>query len=244
MVTRKRQGAEKTGYHHGDLSRALRALAVRLIAENGVDAFSLSQAARLLGVTPSAAYRHYADKSALLKAVCIDGFHALGHRWLELMAVHVATIDSSPQSVSLARFSAGADAYFLFALENPMLFRLMYGPFGTGANDWTLFTDPGEFNPYAILGQTLDELVQAGVVSAGARVNGEVVAFSAIHGVAELAISGAFGRLSEVQLWGQLEQVKRNLLLGLRNEEVLVAPPTRSHVDPQSKRRTLRRALT
>jgi AcrR family transcriptional regulator len=198
----------------------------------------------MLGVASSAVYRHYADKSALLNAICLDGFYLLGKRWLELMDSHVAEVDSSPQSVSLARFSAGADAYFLFALEHPVLFQLMYGPFGTGSEGWTLFTEKAPLNPYTILGNALDELCDAKVISQRARVNAEVSAYAAIHGISCLAVSGAFSAMSEAQLWGQLEIVKSNLLGGLRNEELLVAPKTQVHVDPLSKTKRLKRSFT
>jgi AcrR family transcriptional regulator len=218
-------------------------LAVELIAKNGVDGFSMRQAASMLGVAPSAVYRHYTDKSALLKAICLDGFYTLGKQWLELMDSHLAGVDSSPQSASLARFSAGADAYFLFALEHPVLFQLMYGPFGTGSADWTLFTEKAALNPYTILGNALDDLRDAQVISERARANAEVLAYASIHGVACLAVSGAFGGMSEAQLWEQLEVVKSNLLAGLRNEDVLVAPKTEVHIDPQSKAKRLKRSF-
>ncbi|MDA9218759.1 TetR/AcrR family transcriptional regulator [Burkholderiaceae bacterium] len=244
MPTKKSKSAKRTSYHHGDLSQALKNLAVDLIAKNGVDGFSMRQAAGMLGVAPSAVYRHYADKSELLKAICLDGFYLLGKHWLDLMDTHVAQVDSSPQSVSLARFSAGADAYFLFALEHPVLFQLMYGPFGTGSEGWTLFTEKAPLNPYSILGSALDELRDAQVISERARVNAEVLAYAAIHGVSSLAVSGAFRSMNEAELWEQLEVVKSNLLGGLRNEDVLVAPKTEVHIDLQSKAKRLKRSFS
>jgi AcrR family transcriptional regulator len=230
-------------YHHGDLSQALKDLAVDLIAKNGVDRFSMRQAAGMLGVAPSAVYRHYSDKAELLKAICLDGFYALGKQWLALMESHVAEVDSSAQSASLARFSAGADAYFLFALEHPVLFQLMYGPFGTGSPGWSLFTVKAPLNPYTILGNALDELRDVHVISDKARANAEVQAYAGIHGVACLAVSGAFSGMSEAQLWQQLEMVKSNLLSGLRNEDVLVAPKTVVQVDPASNAKSIKRSF-
>jgi AcrR family transcriptional regulator len=244
MTKKKIEPAQRTSYHHGDLSQALKDLAVDLIAKNGAESFSMRQAAGMLGVAPSAVYRHYADKSTLLRALCLDGFYLLGKQWLDLMDCHVADVDSSPQSASLARFSAGADAYFLFALEHPVLFQLMYGPFGTGSEGWTLFAEKAPLNPYTILGNALDELRDTQVISARARFNAEVLAYASIHGVACLAVSGAFVGMTEAQLWEQLELVKSNLLSGLRNENVLVAPKTAVRIDPVSKTKKLKRSFT
>jgi AcrR family transcriptional regulator len=237
------KATSRTSYHHGDLSQALKDLAVDLIAKKGVDGFSMRQAAGILGVAPSAVYRHYADKSSLLKAICVDSFYLLGKQWLNLMDSHVAAVDSSPQSASLARFSAGADAYFLFALVHPMLFQLMYGPYGTASTGWTLFAEKAVLNPYTILGNALDDLRDVGVISGHARINADVVAYAAIHGVACLAVSGAFSGMNEAQTWEQLELVKRNLLSGLRNEDVLVAPPTEVQIDPESQMKRLKRSF-
>ena len=54
------------GYHHGDLKNALRDAASMLIAERGVEAVSLREISQAAGVSHTAAYRHYADKQALL----------------------------------------------------------------------------------------------------------------------------------------------------------------------------------
>ena len=63
---------EREGYHHGDLRNALLEAAVRLVAQKGPEGFSLREAAREVGVSPAAAYRHFADKLALLTALAAD----------------------------------------------------------------------------------------------------------------------------------------------------------------------------
>jgi AcrR family transcriptional regulator len=76
----------RDAYHHGDLRNALVASAVRLIEASGPGAFSLREAAREVGVSANAAYRHFDDKSALITAVAADGFARLAERMRRAMA--------------------------------------------------------------------------------------------------------------------------------------------------------------
>lgn len=104
-------------YHHGDLRAALLDAADALLDQGGDGAVSLREAARMAGVSPTAAYRHFADKEALLAALALRGFEAFGAS----MAAAVARGDVSPHV-------ARGRAYLLFALARPGRFRLMFGP--------------------------------------------------------------------------------------------------------------------
>ena len=56
-------------YHHGNLKEVLLEAARKLIEEHGAFGFSLTEAARLAGVSPAAPYRHFRDRDALLAEV-------------------------------------------------------------------------------------------------------------------------------------------------------------------------------
>src|SRR5712692_4193754 len=71
-------------YHHGDLRRALVQEAVRTIQARGADALTLRAVGQKLGVSRTALYRHFADKSALLAAVAGEGFHTLRVQLVEV----------------------------------------------------------------------------------------------------------------------------------------------------------------
>src|SRR5689334_8819327 len=47
------------GYHHGDLKRALVDAGLALLEESGVDAVRVREAARRVGVSPAAPFRHF-----------------------------------------------------------------------------------------------------------------------------------------------------------------------------------------
>ncbi|MBL4557132.1 MAG: helix-turn-helix transcriptional regulator [Rhodobacteraceae bacterium] len=64
------------GYHHGDLRAALIDAAKALIAERGVDGFSLRAAARQAGVSAAAPAHHFGDARGLLTAVATGAFDA------------------------------------------------------------------------------------------------------------------------------------------------------------------------
>src|SRR5262245_13473015 len=64
----------RSRYHHDDLRRALIDEAMRTIHHEGVDALTVREAGQRLGVSRTALYRHFSDKSALLAAVARDGF--------------------------------------------------------------------------------------------------------------------------------------------------------------------------
>ena len=64
-------------YHHGNLRGALLDAAERTVRERGVQALSLRELAREIGVSHGAPRRHFPDRQALLDALAESGFERL-----------------------------------------------------------------------------------------------------------------------------------------------------------------------
>ncbi|MGV0869073.1 TetR/AcrR family transcriptional regulator [Corynebacterium kalidii] len=110
-------------YHHGNLRQALIDAAVEMLEQG--ENFSLRAVARWAGVSQTAPYRHFSDRSKLESAVAAQGFRALGE---ELFAGREAP--SRPED--LPDFAVG---YVRFAVERPRMFRLMFGSECDDEND-------------------------------------------------------------------------------------------------------------
>src|SRR5690242_18462131 len=69
----------RSTYRHGDLRRALLEAGIELARSGGPDAVVLREATRRAGVVPNAAYRHFANRDALLQAVRAAALAALAN---------------------------------------------------------------------------------------------------------------------------------------------------------------------
>ena len=105
----------RSTYHHGDLRTALLTSAMEMLEQG--EPFSLRAVARRAGVSPTAPYRHFADRDALESALASQGFRDLKADLLEGRELPTTAAD-------LAEFGV---AYVDFALRRPALFRLMFG---------------------------------------------------------------------------------------------------------------------
>jgi AcrR family transcriptional regulator len=114
-VSTSKRSAPKA-YHHGDLKTALLQSAAALLDEGGEAAVSLREVARRAGVTPTATYRHFENKEAMLAALAVQGFDAFTQAMRD-----AATGSPEP-------FTAMGIAYVRFAADHPSMFRLMFGP--------------------------------------------------------------------------------------------------------------------
>lgn len=181
----KAMSVPKATYHHGDLRNALVEEAARAVREGGEDGFSLRETARTVGVSPNAAYRHFAGKAALLTAVAVTGFEELARRMGR--AARSAAARSADEPEALARFKATGRAYVEFALAEPEVFRLMFGPHGLRriADGDAEAPQP---SPYVLLGDALDDLVRVGLLAPARREGAELKAWTVVHGFASLAL--------------------------------------------------------
>ena len=125
MPPRKQAGLERQGYHHGNLKEALVAAARGLIAERGPAGFTLSEAARLAGVSPAAPYRHFKDREALIAEVAQRGFVEFGRR--------LGAAWQEAGNDARAGFAAMGDAYLAFAREEPGFYGAMFATGGARA---------------------------------------------------------------------------------------------------------------
>ncbi len=107
-------------YHHGDLRNALVAAAADLVAGASPEELTLREVARRVGVNHRAAYRHFADKTALLAAVA-----ELGYR--DLVAALEAALAPLSRATAERRLKALALAYVAFAVDHPAHYRIMFG---------------------------------------------------------------------------------------------------------------------
>src|SRR5690606_4126151 len=64
-------------YHHGDLKRTLIEVADHELAHHGYEGLSLRAVAKRAGVSHTAPYRHFSDKSHLLTSLVIHSYQKL-----------------------------------------------------------------------------------------------------------------------------------------------------------------------
>ncbi len=173
--------SERKTYHHGDLRRGLMDAALALLAEKGIHALSIREAAKRAGVSSGAPYRHFPAKESLLAALAVEGFHDLGERL-------ISARDRWPADPR-RQLQASAEAYVGFALEHPERFRLMFGGF---------FPDTAEYpellDACAVAEGVLFDMIrggqEAGVVSGHPVDNLATVTHAFLHGLTSLLIEG------------------------------------------------------
>ncbi|PSH65167.1 TetR/AcrR family transcriptional regulator [Phyllobacterium sophorae] len=172
-------------YHHGDLPAALIRATDEILAERGLEKFTLREAARRAGVSPAAPAHHFGSSAGLLTEVAILGFDELTR--------HIS-IDPSAGGPTDRLKMQGA-GYVRFALAFPGRFHLMF------RHDLLLPDDKrlelaGE-RAWSALAETVRALRSVPddhPFDAELRAT-LLAAWSTVHGFAHLALDGKFSRL-------------------------------------------------
>jgi AcrR family transcriptional regulator len=167
-------------YHHGDLRRALLQAAVRTVQKHGESALTLRAVGDELGVSRTALYRHFADKSALLTAVAAECFRMFR---LDLLAAWEGG------GKGAAGLTAMGEAYVRFAMSNPWHYRVMFGGgFELDESDPELQLE-GD-GAFQALVDALLELQARGLIRKDDPQTQAQFVWAVVHGIAMLAIDG------------------------------------------------------
>lgn len=192
----------RAAYHHGDLRNALIAAAATLAEEGGPDAVTIRAAARAVGVTPTAAYRHFAGHEDLLKAAKDQSMQRMGDAMRRRLDALPA--ESDPARTAMARLEAIGRGYVDFALSEPGLFRTAF------CRDHEALPESSDgdrpLGPRQLLATAVDELVGLGFVEPEQRMGLEIGAWSVVHGLSMLLLDGPLSKLSEAEQRGLVDQ--------------------------------------
>lgn len=174
----------KQGYHHGNLRQALVEATLKLIAAQGPQGFTLSDAAKLAGVTPAAVYRHFAGRDDLIAEVARQGF--------EIFADLMEHAYDGGKPTALAAFEKTGRAYLAFARKFPGHYPAMFES-GISLNANPDLARAAERARGVLLrsAQQLSEHIPAGRRPPAAMFANHIWALS--HGVVELFARGAPG---------------------------------------------------
>ena len=162
-------------YHHPDLEHALVDATLQTIREEGVDGLTLRGVGARLGVSRTALYRHFTDKSALLARVAREGFRVFRTQLQ-------AAVDSARAGGRDPIEEMGL-AYVAFAMANQAHYKTM---FGGGWDGWDRHPDLVAEAGAAF--QVLLDAIAADVPGDTLRI--AQVVWSGVHGMATLAMAG------------------------------------------------------
>jgi AcrR family transcriptional regulator len=182
-MTAKRASGERS-FHHGDLPGALVAAASALIAARGGPEFSLREVAESVGVSHTAAYRHFAAKADLLAEIAARGFARLDK------AIAAGVVRVGGRIDVVASLERTGLAYLDFAERHPGAYRVMFLP---ELCDAARHPAPAEAAGCAF--SALVDLVEAGRADGSLRADrpAETLAaaiWAAVHGHAALHLDG------------------------------------------------------
>ena len=211
MPKRKRVAAAQP-YHHGDLRRALIDTALEIVTEEQNWTFSLRELARRAGVSHHAPYNHFAEKQDLLGAVAVVGFERLRDGMLRAMA----GIDAPEALVEVI-----GRTYVRLGLENPALYRLMFGAAlaDAGPGDRPTVARAAGARARAVLEEVIERGARSGAFAVAAdsredQILAAHVFWSAVHGLTMLVIDDLLA--PNVSVDKMIERLLRTEIKGLR----------------------------
>jgi len=177
---RKPRARPVDSYHHGDLRAALLRAAGELLAERGIEGFTLRECARRAGVSHGAPAHHFGDAAGMLTAYAAQGYE----RMTALMRDYQARAEADHGS----HLKAAGLAYIDFAVANRAQFQLMFRSDRINPDD-AEFAAAAEAAFEALAGAARDAAPRA---SADATQISDrmLLAWSMVHGFATLALEG------------------------------------------------------
>lgn len=205
-------GATRAERRSGSLAEILVEAGVELAREGGPEAVVLREATRRVGVSATAAYRHFADHQALLLAVAAVAMSELA-RSMEA-AQRQAPPAPSPSDAALLRLRGVGAGYLHYARSEPGLFRTAFAMSKHLTNDPRARGDSG-LTPLQLLTAALDGLVDVGAMTIARRPGAEVMAWSAVHGLSMLLIDGPLSDVGPAEGDELVEAVLQHIEAGL-----------------------------
>jgi AcrR family transcriptional regulator len=176
-------------YHHGNLRQVILEASVALIREVGPKGFTIREVARRASVSHNAPYRHFHDKDELIAAIVAEGFE-------RLTAAMKKSAASGPSGAD--RLKLCGRAYVEFALNWPGHFMVMFDLAPT-SEDCSRPGKVGESAFQTLVGFIVESQIEE-TFPAGDPYPLALMAWSLVHGIAKLAISGQMPLTSEAVL--------------------------------------------
>ena len=167
-------------YHHGDLAEALVGAGHAACRTAGPGGLVIRDLAAHCGVSPAAAYRHFASIDHLRAAVSQRAREDLARHMLD---AHAASSSgrSAPERAR-RRFRAIGEGYVRFALAEPQLFATAFTSCSVSP------TRPDEPSAWQGLVDAVDEMVATGAMPEERREAAPWIAWSAVHGLASILV--------------------------------------------------------
>jgi AcrR family transcriptional regulator len=148
----------------------------------GTQAIVLRAATRRAGVTPRAAYRHFADHDALLRAVAREALAEMAH-----------TIDRRQVGAigGVALLEGVGLGYIQFALDEPGWFDVAFFAMVGSVPVVPTGPDPlGDRSPYGLLEEALAGLVDENLLDKNRVGEAAIMCWAGVHGFATLTSRG------------------------------------------------------
>ncbi len=167
------------------IKQAIIKSAVEIIHNEGLSALSIRRIADAIDYSPASIYEYYANKDAILQAVCEEGFAKLT----------VALNDYPPQTdIRVATRESGVQ-YVKFAVSNPDYFLLMFSSMGNQVHrnpevspDIQLLNSPA----FMVIHTHIQAMIAGGHCVVTPTYGSFQIALSAwqmVHGIAMLALT-------------------------------------------------------
>ncbi|HET7465466.1 MAG TPA: TetR/AcrR family transcriptional regulator [Candidatus Dormibacteraeota bacterium] len=178
-------------YHHGHLRNAMLDAVAVVAREHGLNQVSLRAVARHVGVTHAAAVHHFGNKAGLLTAFATQGF-------VEMSETVLSSISAARAADGPAMLEAAGRGYFRFAVRDTERFEAMFQPHLLNADDAEFLA--AREATYALLARAIARCRDEGFVPEHEADVVSAAAWSLVHGLAVLWISGRLGaRTSEAE---------------------------------------------
>lgn len=171
-----------------------------LLQTGSAKSVSIRSVAQRVGVTPPSIYLHFADKDALLDAVCARYFEKLDQQMQRVAADQPSTIDV---------LRAQGLAYVRFAMHTPELYRIATMGEGRPGSDVDLTLNSSAFTH---MRATVQALIAEGIYPPGDATAFALELWTVAHGAAASLISRPYLPWGDVEAFA--DRVLRAVCLG------------------------------
>jgi AcrR family transcriptional regulator len=182
-------------FRHGDLRNALVTAGLEMARAGGPNAVILREATRQAGVSPNAAYRHFAGQAELLDAVrsaCLSRVAAAIEGEMKKCRP-----GRDPRVFARKSLRAVGMGYLGFAMREPGMFRTAFSVPPQVHSHNPANTASMGLNPFQLLSLALDRMLETGLLGKKDRPGSEYLAWSTVHGLALLALEGPLHKMPQ-----------------------------------------------